>query len=77
MKPIPDDAAFPGRDQPVTVQGFMEYVEIKKAGGPDHELKKDFQVQKITLVSILLLDINHQQCFYYKLNCIYFVSHEC
>lgn len=45
VKPIPDDnAALPGRDQPVTVQGFMEYVEIKKAGGPDHELKKDFKV---------------------------------
>ncbi len=52
VKPIPEKTDLPNRNQPVKVKDLMEYVEVNKAGGPDHGLKKDFEV--------ILMDCEHE-----------------
>ena len=44
MKPITQKPRLPNRKQPVELKDLMEYVKVKKACSPDHELKKDFEV---------------------------------
>ncbi|XP_072044699.1 receptor-type tyrosine-protein phosphatase kappa-like [Amphiura filiformis] len=43
VKPIHEKKDLPTRNQPVKVGDLMEYVEVNKAGGPDHGLRKDFE----------------------------------
>ncbi|XP_072044700.1 uncharacterized protein [Amphiura filiformis] len=43
VKPIYENTQLPNRNQPVKVEYLMEYVEVNKAGGPDHGLSKDFK----------------------------------
>ena len=40
VKPITKKKALPTRDEPVQLADFMEYVEAKKTGYPDHDMKK-------------------------------------
>ena len=47
VKPITKKKALPTRDGPVQLEDFMEYVEAKKTGYPDHDLKKDYEVRII------------------------------
>ena len=47
VKPITKRKTLPTRDEPVQLKDFMEYVEVKKTGYPDHDLKKDYEVRMI------------------------------
>ncbi|XP_072043282.1 receptor-type tyrosine-protein phosphatase epsilon-like [Amphiura filiformis] len=43
VKPIAEKRDLPTRNQPVKVEDLMEFVEVNKAGGPEHGLKQDFK----------------------------------